>query len=298
MGSISSLREKNWHHRTVIQLNALSLPDSVKLGEETYPGIDLLVVANRKDLDVFPLTVKSAILTSLNPIKSITVVTPRGDIEVFQQALEDLTLVSPWEVLDENLALNKEDRELIRARFPKRYGWVLQQFVAVSQVSASQALGVLLVNCDTVLTQRMHWLDNQGNQVLLASLEYHAPYYELLQSLSKMEGQPTYTFITHHMLFQPQILREILGLTPEFSTSDFFKLVLHTADTDEDSPLCVEFEPYAQGLLNSYSHKARLSKFSNLPLTRNVASLKHAEEAIDLGKKFPYKSISLHSYLK
>jgi hypothetical protein len=287
----------HWRQSAKIQIEALSLPSDVELGEESFPEIDVLVVANKKDLDVCPLTIRSAIRHSLNPIKSISVVTPADDVRIFQTELSDLGLNLPIKVLNEDEVLSETDRQLIKSSFPTRYGWVLQQFLAVSMLAKSETHGTLLLNCDTVLTRTTHWLNGIGRQTLLASLEYHPPYYQLLHTVLQLPKTPTYTFITHHMLFQPALLREVLGITKSFSVSDFLKQVLSKADSNQGSPLCIEFEPYGQALWKNYRNRISLSKFSNLPLKRNSENLEFAARAIVSNEESQYKSISLHSYL-
>lgn len=123
------------------------------------------------------------------------------EVAEFEAALIKLELDIESKVLGEEDLINSSDRELIASAFPHRYGWVLQQFLAVEHILSSQLAGVLLVNCDTVLTKRVHWLDGTGNQKLLASLEFHAPYYELLEKVFGLSSCPDYTFVLHHMLF-------------------------------------------------------------------------------------------------
>jgi hypothetical protein len=293
----SSLSVPHWRNSARIQLEALTLPSDVQLGEASFPEIDILVVANKKDLNVLPLTIRSVIRYSLNPIKSIIVITPAVEVQDFQSALEDLRLKIPSKVLNEDDVLSDIDRSLIKARFPNRYGWVLQQFLSVSVLAKSESKGTLLLDCDTVLTRKTHWLNGLGRQTLLASLEYHPPYYELLNKILKLPITPTYTFITHHMLFQPPLLREVLGLTKDFSVSEFLVKVLSEADTEEGSPLCVEFEPYGQALWHNLNNRISLAKFSNLPLRRSAENLEWVEKIIESGEEFEYKSISLHTYL-
>jgi len=292
-----SLAVPHWRHSARIQLGALTLPSDVQLGEASFPEIDVLVVANKKDLNVLPLTISSVIRYSLNPIKSITVITPAVEVQEFQSALEDLKLKIPSEILNEDEVLSETDRSLIKARVPNRYGGVLQQFLAVSVLAKSDSAGTLLMDCDTVLTRKTHWLNGLGRQTLLASLEYHPPYYELLNRILNLPRTPTHTFITHHMLFQPPLLREVLGLTKDYLVSDFLVKVLSEADTNEGSPLCVEFEPYGQTLWHNQKNRISLGKFSNLPLRRSAENLEWVEKIIESGQEFDYKSISLHSYL-
>jgi hypothetical protein len=43
----------------------------------------------------------------------------------------------------------------------------------------------------------------------MSGTDFHKPYYELLAKILGVSKKPAFTFITHHMLFQPEFLREI-----------------------------------------------------------------------------------------
>ncbi len=287
----------SWRETARVQTNALELKSDLSLGENSYPKIELLTVATTKDLDVFPLTILSAIKSSLNPITAVTVIVPQFEIGDFESALKMLDLDVQAKVVGEDEFLEASDRELIRATFPHRYGWVLQQFLAVAFVLSSELPGVLLVNCDTVLTKRVHWLNSAGNQKLLASLEFHEPYYQVLEKVFGFSKSPDFTFVTHHMLFQPDLFRSILGLKKGESVSVYLGRMIENADSGENSPLCAEFEPYGQGLLRLYPHRVILEKFANLGLNRTSEHLELSRQAMEFNPEFEYKSISLHSYL-
>jgi len=286
-----------WRETARVQTNALELKSDSCLGENSYPKIELLTVATIKDLNVFPLSILSAIKSSLNPITAVTVIVPQLEIADFKSALKMLDLDVQTKVIGEDDFLEPSDRELIRSTFPNRYGWVLQQFLAVAFVVSSELPGVLLVNCDTVLTKRVHWLNSAGNQKLLASLEFHAPYYQVLEKVFGFSKSPEFTFVTHHMLFQPDLFRSILGLEKGESVSVYLGRMIESADSGENSPLCAEFEPYGQGLLRFYPHRVTLEKFANLGLKRTSEHLELSRKAMDFDPEFEYKSISLHSYL-
>lgn len=292
-----SRQNRTWRETARVQINALKLKSDLALSEESFPRIELLTVATVKDFEVFPLTIQSAINSSLNPITAVTVIVPQAEIAEFETALANLELDAESKVLGEEDVIDSSDRDLIRSTFPNRYGWVLQQFLAVEYILSSKLAGVLLVNCDTVLTKKVHWLDSAGNQKLLASLEFHAPYYELLQKIYGLPRSPDYTFVTHHMLFQPALLRSILDIPEGASISGYLRRILEKADLRENSPLCAEFEPYGQAMFKLYRHKVTLEKFANLGLVRTSDHLELTRRALGFDPKFKYKSISLHSYL-
>lgn len=96
---------------------------------------------------------------------------------------------------------------------------MLQQFLAVSRIASSHSPGILLVNCDTLSLKKLTGLPAR-QKTLLASLEYHVPHFVLFNKLFGLPKAPECIFVTHHMLYQTDLLRKILGLTEEYSISD------------------------------------------------------------------------------
>jgi len=262
-----------------------------------YPNIEVLSVAAGKDISILPYTLSSVLKNSMNPITNITIVCPQRDLESCIFALQNLGNLVPIRVLNEDEILPLPIRNAIKEKFPHRYGWVLQQFVATKYISESTSKGVLLINSDTILIKRVHWLNNKGEQILMPTLEYHPPYYNLLKLLFQFTNNPKHTFISHHMLFQPQKFIKILERRGYNNMEEFLLTALEKSDIQESSPLCVEFEPYAQGMMIDYLDFVMLRKFSNLNLTRNPENLRIVEGLIEGKLDLPYNSVSLHDYL-
>jgi len=259
------------------------------------PNIELLCVAAPKDFETLFCSIESAIKFSGNVIEKVTVITTSSGLN---ECLEILgKLGRKVNVVDEDSLLSIVDREKILKKFEGRYGWVLQQLLAVQYISTSESSGVLLLNSDTILLRPMDFLDENNNQILMVSTEFHPPYYKLLNKLIGSSVNPKWTFITHHMLFQPWILREIIQVFNVNNVSNLVNWLIMHVEPGEESPLCVEFELYAQGMLQLYPAFVKLRKFSNVSLPRTSMAIEEDQKKHTNLKVSKFNSCSYHDYI-
>jgi len=262
--------------------------------EETIPDIELLTVVSGKDIDTLPLSLLSATENSFNKVKKIVVICPEKDLDLIKEVIYDLKKVE-IEIVNEDTLIVSEIRTALREKFGPRYGWVLQQLLTVQYVLNSTSAGVLTINSDTILTRKQLWINEFGEQILMQSHEWHVPYYALLRKMGLKMGRNRKSHITHHMLMQPKLLRAIFKNLGLEDLHDLALFVIENADSSEVSPICVEFELYAYGLINFFKDSFSYRKFSNLGLSRTGNNLITSPE--HYSKQFAeYNSVSLHSY--
>lgn len=279
------------------QFNAIALSTSNKFVGSNLPNIELLCVAAGKDLELLPFSINQAVTQSGNPILKITIITPFRDIESLEEILKSSRFPVPYEIINEDLVIRENLRNRLQFAFGQRYGWVLQQLLAVSYILESKFKGVLLIDADTILLRKMDWLAENSKQILMVSTEFHKPYYELLSKIIATPKTPPSTFVTHHMLFQPHVLQEIFSVNKLRGINDLVDAILKHADMKIQSPLCIEFELYAQGLLKLHPELVELRKFANKSWPRNSASLTKIDQIIATKDTPEWNSISLHDYL-
>jgi hypothetical protein len=276
---------------------AVSLDEDLNLPNLCFPQIQLLIIVAGKDIEIMDLAITSAIFYSKNKISKVLIVCPTLDLEACALKVKEMSLNVPTEILDENLVISSDLRTLIKSKFPSRYGWILQQFLAFEQILKSTEIGVLLLDADTILIKHVHWLDCDSNQILMVETNFHQPYYDLLHKLLKFSASPKYSFVTHHMLVQPNLFELSLKQRSYHSTANFFIDVLKYADEKAESAICVDFEPYAQSMLADYLEKAALRQFCNLGIARIQQNLKTVQNALSDEIRLPHKPVSLHDYL-
>ncbi len=262
------------------------------------PRIEIAINAVRKDFPLLPNVIAKAVKNSINPISSIVVAVPTAQIEeckIYFNKIKtelDVLIVSEDEFFDEDF------RTKLKSKMGWRYGWALQQFLTVERVLKSNAAGVLQVNADTLINRPQIWLDSEGKQFLMESLEFHRPYYDFLGKIGLEFPRNFPTFITHHMLFQPKIFREILKNLEIKDSNDLLDLILEFADFENISPFCIEFELYARGALKYHSENFEIIKFANVSIDRSEI----IGDELDFKLIAPdylnnFNSVSLHSYL-
>ena len=76
---------------------------------------------------------------------------------------------------------------------------------------------------------------------------------------------------------------------------DFVRSIIQWADDSEESSICVDYEFYAQGMIQFFPNEIFFMKHSNASIPRgNLAEL--SEEYLRR-IFYDYSSVSLHSYL-
>ena len=260
------------------------------------PDIELLFVTTRKDSDVLPYSIKNAIRHSLNNVIKIVVIVPSNEFQYFSELLGKLSLKIRVELISEDLEIDQQSRDLIKSQMKSRYGWTLQQFLTVSYCLRSSAKGVLAVNSDTLILRNQVWVDHEGRQILMESHEFNSEYYSLIERMNSRFKNLSKSHITHHMLFQPDILRETIFSFGASSISEYVSIFMSAVNTDLTSPLCVEFEPYANYLRLAAPSRFRMVRFCNIGVVRSSET--SLEKLIfKFEKANNYNSISMHSWM-
>lgn len=269
-----------------LRLSSEPLPTNPNL-----PQISIFVACIEKDLHLLPQVLKNTIQNSRNPIRKMTVVTPRDtpiDMNNF------ISIGVPVEFVNEEDVISESIRIKLRERFSGRYGWVLQQLLTITHVMKSDDPGVLVINADTLILRPQVWLLENDVQILMESFEYHKPYYDFLRRFKLDESNFKSSHITHHMLMQPKYLREIYSefIADNFQNIEYFvDQIIEFSNPSESSPICVEFELYALGMRTRYSSYIELRKFGNISVDKKTYQESHYESFSN------FNSISIHSYL-
>lgn len=258
-------------------------------------SIGILFLAAEKDFEMLPFAIPAAI-NSIHQCASevrVTVIVPSKDIAICQSllgAFSNLTLV------DEETVLSEDFRLTLKHRFGERYGWALQQVLKVVYVLESNLDGVFVVDADTILIDRRNWITQEGHQVLTPSDEFNPSYYEFLSSVGLGSLAPEFTFVSHHMMMQPWILREAFAAAGWKHPLDLLNAIVAHTYLNEQSPFSIDYELYAQYIMKAHPDLIELQKWSNLSVPRRKELELHIQSTTG---KFSnrFSSISFHSYL-
>jgi hypothetical protein len=254
------------------------------------PPLEILFVTAGKDAEILKFAIDGAIRSSgCHDVTSITVVCPRKDLEIIRKNVERT---------DFNIRYLAEDRiipdalsQRILTVFGSRSGWVIQQIIKLEYVKNSKSLGVLVIDADTVLLHSRCWLDFEGTQVLMPTWERHKPYLEFLKLHGYRIAEGSLSHISHHMLFQPVLMKTMLSSYGIFELESLVSLVTQS-HYSEHSPFSLDYEMYAQYLLHEHPSRVRYEKWSNF----SVEEFSLSECGFVSEYEGFFASVSVHSY--
>lgn len=251
------------------------------------PSIGLHVVAARKDFIWINEVIEMAVKNSLNPVDKVLVVVP--DYQV-----DDLPKLSrPVTVIEESALLPEEIQQAIRANSPVgREGWITQQAAKLWSVHESSELGVLVVDSDTFLTFPRAFLDNEARQLLSISHEYHTPYeMHAKRSWGKRRIDRGLSYVTHHQLMQPDIVREMFNSAKDLATW------IRSGDASLRSPIA-DYHCYGRFLRDNFPRRSHMARWGNVASAswqgKAETELGGDEETLTES----HLSVSMHHYLR
>jgi hypothetical protein len=288
--SLPPLGESERRERLEDRVRALRLPVDPLAGQP-MPSIEVLLVAAPKDFALLGSVTRHSIANAGNPVSHVTFIVPEAATDQASKIAEALNSSVTVEVVSEDDVIDSHTRDLVLATFGERYGWILQQLLAVAHVSTASSAGVLVLDADTLLL-RPRVLLTGTRQVLMESLEHHYPYFEFIESLDSRFAGARASHVTHHMLQQPDVTRSILAEFCGGEVGALARLVCERTARTTVSAVCVDYELYAQGLIALFPERAIRAKWSNATVGRRAATDTSLRA---LAKR--YCSVSLHHYV-
>ncbi len=270
--------------------------DEKLISGEADPGIDLIWVAEKKDFKTLTLSIRSAIRHTLNPVNSIKVIVPETQITECREHINKQDYKFEVKIISESEIIPSILIDKIKSKFPEKFGWILQQFLKLESVQKSKSAGVLIIDADTILLEDRLWLDQDLNQILMTAPWQHQPYFSFLRKLGLFTGKSRYSFVTHHILMQPQVVQEAILYLGFKNMRRFIEFLLEELNDSNITGFSIDYEFYGNHFYAKFPDKTRLVKFCNLSKKAdlNLLSLeKLIEQLEDAGE---YRSISLHSW--
>lgn len=310
-----SQKEKNQIFRTILRIlrktikhpkklniffrrvESASLPLS-KYSEITHcPDIEILISVAEKDLVLLKEVINGAIYSSYNEITSINLITPNPDLinkKMYFEYIDKIKIYSDEQILSKDLI------QEIDQICGSRSGWIKQQLLVNYYVSNFGCKPILNVDCDTVLTHKRVWIDQNQSQILTPTWEYNEGYYKFLKDLNnKLYKKVNFTFVPHHMLLIPDRMREI-NFENELNDLNILSILKNGIATVGINYLDFKYEYYAQACI-AKKYNVRLEKWSNLSLSRGklgglVNENYHLMKFQDWARKNDYASVSFHDW--
>lgn len=173
--------------------------------------IDVVIPCTEKDLRTLPLCIK-AVRKYGKDINRVLVISDKkltDEAEWFDEKQFEFSKVDiAFEIFQ-----NKERATEYINDSRNRIGWLYQQLLKLYAplTIPNISVNVLILDADTIFLKPISFMDHEGNALYNVGDEYHIPYFEHMKKLlpdSKRIFQ-NYSGITHHMLFQRQIIEAI-----------------------------------------------------------------------------------------
>ena len=242
--------------------NSLLAP-SFELEPTRDISLHLVYVVAKKDLKMLKQSLSNSLDVLRNfEVPKVTVIVQSRSIQDAMDELEEFSI--PIEVLNEEEVISRFSRDLLSKKFGSRYGWALQQFLKLHAVLSNNECATLVVDSDTLLVKPRNWIDSNGVQVLMPTEECHTQYYDFLSQMN-LRVNRDFSFISHHMVYQPLLLRQCILEIGVESIEELIKVVCSFEFQEaSESFFSLDYEMYAQFLFNNYPEFCRIEKWGNI----------------------------------
>ena len=242
-------------------------------------SLTVMIPCSSKDFPMLPTVIYAARSNIRNPILEITVVTP--DVELVPKNLGSV------KILSDNHFLGQPKVKNLLADIKMDSGWIKQQLIKILFCLQSTESNILILDADTILTKPKLYVSG-NTQILSFAYEYHSPYIQHLKSFFPLVHDFGLTFVTHHQLWQKDIVEDIWS-------GDRLNDWLESMDRNQLSPVS-EYNTYGLYAYNFFPARIRLSRFANEQFSRKI--LENTGGELDkVSSLFPDScSISIHSY--
>lgn len=262
--------------------------------EDLLP-IEVLIPCTKKDVRTLNLVIHSVLENSLNDITKINVVCPEKELAQITAMIEEENFECRIEIHNEKNFIDSTLYDEIVALLGKRAGHAIQQIVKICFVASSRAFGILVLDSDTVLLQPVCWLDKHSNQVLYLSWENTPEHYDHLELLCERKFNRSLNTVTHHMLMQPEWVREFMGASTENEINQFIMRAFELSNKEIASIFSLDYLFYGLNAIEHHRPQVQIVRWCNVS-SRFTDSVNRSSAIEELRTLFPYKSVSFHEW--
>jgi hypothetical protein len=260
-----------------------------------YPSLELIIATTSKDFLKLEKCINFAVSNSINKIILTKIIVPASDFLECENLLQSFNNIGNFQLINEDELICEEIRNLIKTNAKNNYGWVLQQVIKLQLALESRLQGVLIVDSDTLLLGRNLWLDNNFVQRLVTANSKHQPYFQSLKKIGVLQNRPKYSFVTHHMLMQPEIVKNLFLKNNFKNLYDFLEYTFLVKKIQNSHDLSMDYELYGQFIYFNFRNRCAPFRFCNLSLSSRSTILANSEfDFQNLNNE--YNSISFHSW--
>ena len=145
--------------------------------------------------------------------KQVFIVTKKQNFQYFYSAFQDsISLMDEDDIVD-GLTIEKVRKYFESKNVDqKRAGWYFQQFIKLGISQSKEISDLYLVwDADNVVLKPISFISNENKVLHDISSEYHKPYFELIEKLIGIKKQVDYSFISEHLVFDKNIVLNLLN---------------------------------------------------------------------------------------
>jgi len=259
------------------------------------PSIRLLWMTHRKDFRILHHSIDGLLRHLKNPVRDIVFISPDA-LETKNYVETRAKIEVPTIFFSDSDFMTERQLSVLRHSLGQHAGWAASQLIKVNFILSSESVPTLMVDSDTVLLRDKQWLYNDGRQLLYFRWYENPRYESYLRHWGFTEMDPLRSFITHHTLFQPELLRNLMD--EMFSAHDLETLVTAVADGQRAlgfPEFCIDDEPYGQVMFKNFRDRVVLDKYSNINRSIPAEDKQLARILEELRNEGKFNSVSFHN---
>jgi hypothetical protein len=238
---------------------------------------DVVILYHPKDAKVFPFSIAGV----------------KKNLEV--ETVRIITRASEREFVEEHGAVFHDEDSIIpgltfRSVDHPRWGWYLQQIMKLAAADFVGTRYYLLVDADTIFLGKTPMFRN-GKPLYATSREYNAPYFRTFEEMLGFPADRTFSFITHHMIWNRDIVHELRSsFRGEGTWWERIAAYVEPRPPEYSNAQFSEFETYGHFLKAKHPSELQIRKLR----WRNMAGEPTQPLLEDLARKYDFCSFHSH----
>lgn len=193
--------------------------------------------------------------------------------------------------IDENIfPFSKKKLEEHLGIYAYKSCWYLQQLLKLYAIFVIDGIldNILIIDSDTCFFKDTSFFED-NKPLYNYDIQEHLPYFEHMKKLhpSLKRQDIDKSGISHHMIFQKNILLNLFKLIEDYHNKNFYEVFIEKINP-EDGNGASEYEIYFNFILNYYSNEIKIRKLNSDNRKRDFSNINNNHN---------YDYISYHNYL-
>lgn len=244
--------------------------------------LDVVIPAHEKDIETLDLAI-DGLKDSVEDI---------GEVYVISK--DKLTDNAKW-IPESKFPFSLDDVSKIIGKH-WRTCWYYQQLLKLYAQTVEEELSdsILVTDADTIFLNKIKFIDGDVAYYNIGS-EHYNPYFEHMSKLvpGLHKQMPTYSGITHHMVFQRDIMDSLFETVEEYHGTEFWKAFLECTNgkfssipqnEDHSGPgRASEYEIYFNYSLLGFSDRTKIRKLNSILAYKEY--LGESNDSYDIGSR-------------